>query len=780
MLIKEEQRMSSIDVSDEVGIPSKAIWNPSGSLSSNSSVASTSTEGSNNEDSGPNAFASSLGRDPEPTLAFADASESELRMKIYSDDNDSGVYAQGGEDVVETEDDDRMGAMLMKSISSAHGPGSQSISSHDAKVIRDQKKNDKIFGTKEDERIRFVDSMATLSDKQLRTQLYDSFRLARVILGKPIKDKKKLSHKSILHAIRKVAEMKIQIIHMSEELDEYRQFKKKMAKKLKSSPGKENKNSQQEQEKIQEQGHPSQRGEEQESLKSPLRSEESSSLSSSISSLYTNEGAGPPSVREVISDSDSAGYAVSKLREQAIKMLQEESDLALSQIQEMDQRQKKRQRRDKEQHLPSTPASSNAAAPKLFLSPSNSVDEDDEYSYDETAADILYAFPRRSQVQQEELSKVMDSMGANRVDLDDDVDEIRLVLQRVVAFENERQNQQMVNEPEITTARPPSPETEVHGEVISLLTRLSQNPPATKTPSKEPKAEAKQSPIVVQPPSTKMSSEEPETLSQLSLVVSSSSEEAFGVVKGVPSEETFDEVKGVLSDETFDVVKDEEEDTVIAECEARLAAAKEREVEAIEEHKHFNLQKELLLEDIAVAKNNKTKNRGKLQLERLEGYKKELTSLLEREEERATQIKGLDVELNELATVCVVLEDTEVEFREKHVRHQSALNEFRAVTKRHTEKFQSLLGTIDRGITKQTAYLLGEKRKKNEIDEKSLSSGGSGEEFSDPEADAARKIQRLEYLLTKQNVELLSVKAKLKATGIQTTEKKKKRSFRRK
>lgn len=770
--------MYSIDVladDHDEGIPSKAIWDPSLSISSS---ASTSSESSTNNDTttrledvvvDPASFVTSSEAAQQP---YAAPTETNLRMSIYQEEQDE-------------HDDNRMSSMFTNSINSAHGPN---ISRKDT---REEEKNDKIFGSQQqDERHRFIHSLSHLSDKQLRTQLWDGFRLARVILGKPIKDKRKLSHKSILHAIRKVAEMKIQIIRMSEELDGYRQKEKKQLRHMQKqkwklrppTPGKEN---QQEQvEKVED------------------------SLSLSSSSLFTfassNDGIGPASmasVRDVISDSDSPKHAIKKLREQAIKILQDESDLALTQIQELeDQRKRKRRRHDddnQEQQLllvsPTAAAASASGVPSLFLSPCDSVDDDDfSFGTHESASDILYAFRgKRSPLQQQKLSKIMGSMGADRVNddgnvddngnadvdnnLEDGVEEIRRVLQRVVAFENEQ--------PEITMNS--SPVTEVHEEVISLLTRLAQTPLPTKMPSNEPETEVEvkvegvaqqqSSPVVVEktnsseeegsdeepPSSTEMPWKEAETEAQQpqsSLIV-------------VDDEEMNDEG-----------CADEEEDKVIAECQARLSFAKERETNSIQNFDHLKLQKELLDGDIAIAKKNTTQNRTKLQLQRLEGYKKQLTRLLEQEEDRAKQIKTLDSELNHLATVCVTLEDTEAQFREKHERHQTALGEFRSLTNNHTEKFRSLLGSIERGISEQSTIVLGEEKKKkndNGDDElKSLPSQDSGSyEESKDDADAsasAKKIQRLEYLLIKQNVELFTVKAKLKATEL----KPKKKSFR--
>jgi hypothetical protein len=54
---------------------------------------------------------------------------------------------------------------------------------------------------------------------QLRVQLWDSYRLARIILGVPIKSFN-LESKSILHAIRVTAEMKMELIRLNERVKE--------------------------------------------------------------------------------------------------------------------------------------------------------------------------------------------------------------------------------------------------------------------------------------------------------------------------------------------------------------------------------------------------------------------------------------------------------------------------------------------------------------------------------------------------------------------------------
>ena len=57
-----------------------------------------------------------------------------------------------------------------------------------------------------------------LNEVELRIQLWDSYRLARIILGKPIQSCT-LRGKTILHSIRKVAEMKLELIRLGKELE---------------------------------------------------------------------------------------------------------------------------------------------------------------------------------------------------------------------------------------------------------------------------------------------------------------------------------------------------------------------------------------------------------------------------------------------------------------------------------------------------------------------------------------------------------------------------------
>jgi hypothetical protein len=60
------------------------------------------------------------------------------------------------------------------------------------------------------------------SDVSLRTQLWDAFRLTRVVLGEPIRGRRLTNH-TILYAIQKVAAMKLQITQLQQLVDYYQQ-----------------------------------------------------------------------------------------------------------------------------------------------------------------------------------------------------------------------------------------------------------------------------------------------------------------------------------------------------------------------------------------------------------------------------------------------------------------------------------------------------------------------------------------------------------------------------
>mmetsp|Transcript_30389 Transcript_30389/g.34012 ORF Transcript_30389/g.34012 Transcript_30389/m.34012 type:complete len:225 (+) Transcript_30389:472-1146(+) len=139
------------------------------------------------------------------------------------------------EEVNEDKDDDddnhcNMSTMLMKSINHNHGSGSNSNINNDnnndvTNQITNQQQQQQQQANK-DARHQFIHSRKGrnyyMDEKQLRIQLWDAFRLTRVILGTPIKDKV-IQHNAILHSIQQVAEMKIQLFQMSEQIDSYQQ-----------------------------------------------------------------------------------------------------------------------------------------------------------------------------------------------------------------------------------------------------------------------------------------------------------------------------------------------------------------------------------------------------------------------------------------------------------------------------------------------------------------------------------------------------------------------------
>mmetsp|Transcript_7878 Transcript_7878/g.19554 ORF Transcript_7878/g.19554 Transcript_7878/m.19554 type:complete len:764 (+) Transcript_7878:216-2507(+) len=744
MLIETTNRnFSKRAVMEDEGVPSKAIWDPSLSVSLSSASSLASTEDSINSanerlegievfdaDPPPLAFVPPIS----PPAAFALAIESlpsaasserdlDLRMKIYEEDTsrrsgreeENRTARRGGR-----EEENPMAANFRKTISNTHGSSSAQNSNCTSNATAKSEMKNQMFETDRDGRQKFIDSMGNLSDKQLRIQLWDSFRLARVILGEPVKDKRRLSHKSILLSIRKVAELKMQNISMLKELDGYRMQKRKQNRQKKTkrrekqrqmsqSPDQTNEGFQQRLEPDQEEDvleeDPTEKTEK--PLGSPFRlPSPKPSPTSSSDSLGT-----PPSED-----------AVANLRDEAIKVLQAEHDLATSELQEM--KQKKRDKKKARAEIA-------AASPSLIVSPSSSSSEEDAFSYGsiESPAEILNSF-RGADSQHRVVDRDPESTvdeGPKPVAIRGLEGEIRRVLDGVIGLEREQQ-QQTGDEPEITTTGSLSVSclsiSAMHKDVISLLSRLL----GIAVPCgvvDAPEAEAQPIPVVV-----------PRT----------------------------------IGDEISDG-DDEGEHPETASVQAQIAAAREREKDAIENLIHYKLQMEMMTNDVEVAKKNTTKNREKLQLERLEGYKKELDDLLEEELQRAKHVDDLDEELDELASVCVKLEDRENDFQAKHRKHQTALTEFRAISKKHSDRFRSLMGSIDRGIREQSVTVFGK----------------SANDFSDDappppppqsDRDAAggfptesakeRRIQHLEHLLTKQNVELMRYRTKFKARGGRT------------
>lgn len=792
---------------DEEDLPSKAIWDPT-TNSSTGSVASSWTSDStttisNSDFDDNNEEEKAGGQAPPVTSTQALVSETELRLRILQDKTENKNKVD--------HDDDCMSAMLMSNISSLHGPSGSGLSfetdgsgsgngssggndreanhnnNSNAKYNRaqNQKHNEpKVPKTPaqrlREERHMYIHSyLSHLTDKQLKTQLWDSFRLARVVLNKPIKGKRKpLSRNATLHAIQKVAEMRIQILSMAEELDDLRQQDK--LRHLRERSGED----------------------------ANCSLSVSSSLSTASSHLYgtsamptpdSKTGPSPspsPSVRDSTETTGADAHArararahtptkkMDNLRQHAIQLLQQECDLASDELRELEQQwgsktKTKTKAKTQNKKAPSdeldlrdedaaqygkentkndeysllSPKTPNASKTSLFLPPSSSSDEDDRsYSYNiaspESAEDILFAFTGNRRMapamatamvteSPESAASRNEAYSNSNSNISSHQREIRSVLQKVVALREEQQRSGDAN-PEITTNATTSTSTAdaaaIHDQVISLLTRLSSSPSPSSSPQRPStspgNAKARES-----PPQTK----------------------ARAKTKPRPAEPT------LVPADSLEVRADSLT-AATAELEARLSIAKKQKEISMETVKDFSMQKQLLQEDIAKARANTTPNRTELQLERLEDYKTQVRALLEEEELRAKQIASLDENLSELAHVCVVLEDTETEFREKHERHQRTLDLFRTQTHCHSKRFRSLLETIDKSILEQHAKVFGEtnekprrsflSKKSSSKNKKDVASGGG--ESSD------ETIRQLEYLLTKRNAELFTAKAQLK------------------
>mmetsp|Transcript_29994 Transcript_29994/g.62705 ORF Transcript_29994/g.62705 Transcript_29994/m.62705 type:complete len:820 (-) Transcript_29994:8-2467(-) len=741
------------------GIPSKAIWDPSSSVSDSSSVASiasisvASVESNHIINSSTDEYLDhhhqQQQREPQGpgnSVPYSAPTEHNLRMRIYNDDNNNDGDDRGGGTSSNNYDDDRLSAMLTNSINSAHARSNDtSIDVGSSSNI-----NEMILPTPlRDERHRFIQSLSHLTDKQLRTRLWDSFRLARIILGKPVKEKRRLSHKSILHAIRKVAEMKIHIVNLSKELDGYRQHEKK-ASIAATTTTRSNNNDEQKQQAAgigtnEEKDNPNN------------KSIDSMSVSMSSYATVSSFTASVTSVRDVISDSNSTDRNVSNLREEALRILKEEADQALDQLHEFELLHL--QDEEDTGSGPSGPSpvrdggndesnNNNADPVSLFLSPSNSIEDDDavyadDFSHDdegnESASDILEAFretgttttraQQQSQQQQEanrplpmntaqqQQQQQQKSTQASRVasfpavvakssSSSSDKDEILRVLGHVKALQ--QTNQQGINR-EI-----PSSASAVHEEVIALLTRLAQN----QTP--------------------------PQKTSVVSIGTKHETQDVFE------------------DDEEEDDDDDDEELTFHKE---QLFSAKAREAEHFEQHRHLTLQKKLLMEDIAVAKESITPERRRLQLERLHSYKSQVSVLVDKEEERKRWMTDLDTDLNRMSLLCVKLEDGEAAYRAKHEAHLKSLRDCKSQSKIQTDHFRSLLANIDREIEEQSVAVFGKTEqhklgKKGSVEDRTGAIIETGSE--DSEASAEDRIQKLEYLLARQKMELFNTKAQLK------------------
>ena len=130
---------------------------------------------------------------------------------------------------VEEEEDDDLSQMLKNSIQHQHGNSSPCTTS----VRRRTGKNRTTARIRNPSTSRPLGKTpAAVPSSTEDDERLDAFRLARIILGRhtpssstdPTNKKKPfISHNAILHAIRKVAEMKIQILQLTEQLDRYQE-----------------------------------------------------------------------------------------------------------------------------------------------------------------------------------------------------------------------------------------------------------------------------------------------------------------------------------------------------------------------------------------------------------------------------------------------------------------------------------------------------------------------------------------------------------------------------
>lgn len=808
---------------EDDNIPSRAIWDPTLN-SSSGSLASFSSDSTFNTsvDDGlavANIVTTTAMENP-PACVYGDASSSEtdLRMRILDDSNSknssgkkSKISSNNSNSSNSDQEEDRMGSMLMNNISSAHGRGNDYSSETDSKSSSKSNNSNNSKGKREannnqnhnhnsktetmiqsvpltptqqlrKDRHKFVHSYLThLTDKQLKTQLWDSFRLARVVTGKPIKGKRKgLSHNMILNAIQRVAEMKIQILRMSEELDGYRQDKRQ---------------------RIQKEKRRRRRTQQQEEAEDSSNSSSSTSTATSHPSVYgratlaaggsiTTQDSKAP--KEKTNNTDNV--------EQAIQLLQQESDLARDQLRELEQQHKQHKGQqnqlvheddpEKENRSGARRVSSSSSSSKqpskpkttrgstaLFLSPSSSTDEEDScYNIvsNESAEDILYAFRGTRGVRRTSTassgpvdsssgseSEAQQQQNTATVGMNINTEEIRLVLQKVVALkakeeqslQQQQQRQRLVDvDPEVTTTNTAvivdssaSGAAMVHEQVISLLTRLSSSlscPCSLSSSWSQHQSGA----------NTNNGTTSPCRKSNTSL--------PFKELQQQTSPPIIINGKALVTEEDY---------------VAHLEVARKKAFVSEERVLDLAVEEEILIEHITDARANTTPNRTILQLERLEAYKKEVQILMKQEIERAQQISAMDTQLSQLAHVCVNLEDSEGEFREKHERHQRTLRDFGSQTQCHTDRFHKLLGSIDRAISKQHAKVFEKKgngglehehkdEHKNEYDHKTKGGHKVVAVAEEQESDA-EKIRRLKHLLAKQNVELFNAKAKLHLSG---------------
>jgi hypothetical protein len=812
------------------GIPSKAIWDPSSSSSVGSLAASS-------------ASASVSSSTSISTIATADwcyktHSSSETRgddnVNNIDDEKEAIQSITGLEKIVKQEEkeDISMGTMLMKSINHHHG-GTTTSSSCSNLGNNNKNNNNSNDGnteqliSQEDERYKFIHSKKNKhkwTETSLRVQLWDAFRLTRVILGQPIQDTK-ISHNSILHSIRKVAEMKIQIIHMSEQIDYYQQKQKYKKRKQ-------------------------QRYANNESFSS------SSSTSSSLMLSPTTKKI--PSIRDVINN-DKNNDNVSLLRQKAIQVLQTESNLALNQLKDLDEEvEKYKQQEDNATPTECSPTATvtttiTATNPPPFISPSSSNDTDDSDEYynhnysngigigigDESAAEILYAFnntssnrqqPQPSQqlssTQQQQIRDnygqqqgkiMMDELYTNLITATNTITTDTDILQAL--------HEQLAVDTMTTTIATAESEKKIlphhpdsyihHPRERAMMTLLEASLP----PTKEIKHILKRLNEIQQRQAKQEMDEKQQQHQESSSAVVAAT---ISILSRLLQCQTKMEKTRIVMMEQDDDDEERGDDSCWYD---RWCTIKEKEIETDEILQFMDLQRQVLFNDIKLMKisNNNSDNsitnsstaaaaaaaattssttitnqqqhsqddddnysRILLCLEESE-YQKQIGLMIQNEQNKIKEIDSLEIELTKMAFVAIKLEQQQQEQQgqqeeelyatyngesEERRRRQRLedVNGLHVQTQTHINALQVLRNNIQNHIEEQTIKVFGDdmcnsssdREESDAVVDVKVEDDKKLEEGAVETADA--KIQRLESLLTKKNIELFTTNAELKVT----------------
>jgi hypothetical protein len=246
----------------------------------------------------------------------------------------------------------------------------------------------------------------------------------------------------------------------------------------------------------------------------------------------------------------------------------------------------------------------------------------------------------------------------------------------------------------------------------------------------------------------------------------------------------------------------------------RWSSIKKKEIESDEILQFMDLERQLLLNDIKLMKilnsnsdNNSTStdtttsrtatkqqnqqhsqddsyNKILLRLEESE-YQKQIGFMIRNEQNKIKEIDSLEIELPKMAFVAVKLEQQrsqqQQQQQQKHQKeeeqqHQDTSDEeelekrrrrrledvdgLRVQTQAHINELQVLRNNIQNHIEEQTIKVFGDggRAKSAVVDTKK-------KEYKEKEEETVdAKIQRLESLLTKKNIELFTTKAELKVT----------------